>query len=115
MHELALMESVVAAVSERIGEARVNLVRLEIGQLAAVVPDALRFCFDVCTQGTRLEGAVLDIVEIPGRGRCRACAAAIALDGPLALCPCGSADIEVCAGQELRLKEVEVEVPREAS
>jgi hydrogenase nickel incorporation protein HypA/HybF len=109
MHELALAESVVAAVTERLGDARVTAVRLEVGRLAAVVPDALRFCFEVCTRGTSLDGATLDILEIPARGHCRACGAReLSFEGFPALCPCGSPDIDLCTGQELRIKEVEV-------
>jgi hydrogenase nickel incorporation protein HypA/HybF len=76
VHELALAESVVRQITERLGDARVVRVRLEIGQLAAVMPDALRFSFEVCTDGTQLQGAMLQIDET--------------------------------AGQELRIKEVEV-------
>ncbi len=75
MHELSIATAIVDACAERAGGARVLRVRLEIGQLAAVMPDALRFCFDVCAQGTPLEGAELDIIEIPGRGACAATAA----------------------------------------
>jgi hydrogenase nickel incorporation protein HypA/HybF len=108
MHELALMESVVAAVEERVGDARVATVRLEVGRLAAVVPDALRFCFDVCARGTALEGATLEIAEIPGRARCRGCGGELAIADFAALCPCGSGDLYVTAGEELRVKNVEV-------
>ncbi len=108
MHELSLMESLVTTVAEEVGAARVMTVRLEVGALTCVVPAALRFCFDVCTNGTPLEGAEIDIVEIPGRARCRACAVELSVDVDAALCPCGSADLEVLAGLELRLKEVEV-------
>jgi hydrogenase nickel incorporation protein HypA/HybF len=66
MHELALMESLVETVVENVGNAKVASVRLEVGRLAAVVPDSLRFCFDVCARGTSLEGAVLEIIEMTG-------------------------------------------------
>src|SRR3954471_13535299 len=66
MHELALMDGLVSAVGERIPEGRITAVRIEVGLLAAVLPDALRFCFDICTSGTRLEGATLDIREVSG-------------------------------------------------
>jgi hydrogenase nickel incorporation protein HypA/HybF len=108
VHELALMESVVAAVVERIGDARVTTVRLEIGRLAAVVPDAMRFCFDLCARGTSLEGATLEICEIAGRARCRACGGERDLESYADLCPCGAADLAVLAGEELRIKNVEV-------
>jgi hydrogenase nickel incorporation protein HypA/HybF len=66
VHELALTDGVVQMVRERLGEQRVVRVRLAVGADAAVVPDALRFCFEVCTQGTSLDGAALEIVEVPG-------------------------------------------------
>ena len=108
MHELALMESLVESVVERVGDARVTTVRLEVGRLTCVVPEALSFCFDVCASGTRLEGAAIEILEVEGRGRCRACGRELAVEPLGALCACGSADVEVLAGGELRLREVEV-------
>ena len=108
MHELALMESVVSAITERLGETRVTCVRIEVGRLTAVLPDALRFSFDVCAAGTPVEGAALEILEIPGQGRCRRCGNSITALEPHALCPCGSADLEWVGGQELRIKNVEV-------
>lgn len=108
MHELALMESVVAAVGERLGTQPVLVVRLLVGRLAAVVPDALRFSFDVCARGTPLEGARLEIEPVEGRGRCRSCGAESPMQTHLCLCPCGSTDVEIVAGEELRIKHVEV-------
>jgi hydrogenase nickel incorporation protein HypA/HybF len=66
MHELSLMEDLVETISERLGEARVVHVRLEVGKLAGVMPDSLRFCFDVCVRGSTLEGAELEILELAG-------------------------------------------------
>ena len=108
VHELALTESVVQAITDKLGDTPVVRVRLEIGRLVAVLPDAMRFCFDVCTRDTPLAGAVLEIDEVAARGRCRACGAEPTFDGVLALCTCGSADVELLAGNELRIKEVEV-------
>lgn len=108
MHELALMQSLVATVEAEVGSAKVTCVRLEVGRLTCVVPEALRFCFDVCTSGTPLEGAEIEILEVAGAGRCRACARPLAVDPGGALCSCGSVDVEVLSGDELRLKEVEV-------
>jgi len=108
MHELAITESVIDAVSLRVDDGRVTRVVLEIGKLSGVVPDAVRFCFDVCAAGTVLESAVLDIVEIAGQARCRTCQAELALTDCIALCTCGSADLDVLSGQQLTIKEVEV-------
>jgi hydrogenase nickel incorporation protein HypA/HybF len=108
MHELAISERIVAAITDRLGDARVTRVVLEVGSLSGVVPDAVRFCFDVCAQGTSLDGAALDIVTLPGRARCSSCKAESEIVDPLAVCPCGSVTLEVMSGQELRIKEVEV-------
>lgn len=108
MHELAITESIVSTVAERVGGRRVTRVVLEIGRLSGVVPDAVRFCFDLCAEGTELAGARLDIVQLSGHARCRACGEEADVDDPLALCLCGSADLDVRDGQELRIREVEV-------
>lgn len=109
MHELSITRNVVAIVSERAGSERVVRVRLDIGRLSGVVPDAIRFCFDVCAQGTRVEGAALEIVEIAGRARCSECSTEFALDALVGRCPaCGGASIEVIAGEELKIREMEL-------
>lgn len=108
MHELAITESLVAAVAEQVGDSRVRQVTLRVGRLSGVVPDAVEFCFDLCAQGTPLQGATLEIVEVPGRAHCRTCRSELDLPDPIPLCPCGSADIDIVAGQELVIQKVEV-------
>ncbi len=106
MHELSITRNIVAIVSARANGARVTRVTLEIGQLSAVVPDAIRFCFDVVAKGTVLEGAQLDVIEIPGRGRCRNCGREIALGQLIERCDCGSLDLVRLSGEELFIKEM---------
>jgi hydrogenase nickel incorporation protein HypA/HybF len=108
MHELGITRNIVAIVTEQARGAKVKRVGLEIGKLAAILPDAIRFCFDVCTRDTLLEGAELTIVEIPGRGRCRTCGGELALDKPFGCCPCGSRLIQCVAGEEMKIKEMEL-------
>jgi hydrogenase nickel incorporation protein HypA/HybF len=108
MHELALTQEVVALVSERVAGARVTRVVLEIGRLSAVLPDAVRFCFAVCAEGTPLEGAALDVIETPGRGRCRGCGGEVTLTRPFGRCVCGGTDLEWLSGDELKIKAIEV-------
>ena len=108
MHEMAITQSVVYAVCERMGDAPVRRVCLEIGTLSGVVADSVRFCFDLITEGTTLEGASLEIVQPSGKARCRDCGVEFALDDLLMLCACGSANRELLAGEELRIREVEV-------
>jgi hydrogenase nickel incorporation protein HypA/HybF len=106
MHELAITQSVVDAVTERTGSAPVASVRVRVGRLAGVVPDAMRFCFDLVTAGTPLEGATLEFDQPAGLARCRTCGEDFALADLVLLCPCGSADVEVLAGRELAVASV---------
>jgi hydrogenase nickel incorporation protein HypA/HybF len=53
-------------------------------------------------------GAALEIVEIPGLARCRACGSELALERPFGRCGCGGSDLEWLSGEELRVKEYEV-------
>ena len=82
--------------------------RLQIVALSGVVPDAVRFCFDLATEGTPLEGAELEITEAAGRCACRTCGAEFEPDWPILLCPCGSAQVSVLAGDELTIAAVRV-------
>jgi hydrogenase nickel incorporation protein HypA/HybF len=68
----------------------------------------MTFCFDLCCAGTPLEGAALEILRIPARGRCPECATEVDVTDPLGGCACGSPVLDLAGGQELRIKEVEV-------
>lgn len=108
MHELAITESVVDAVCEVAAGRRVHRVLLEVGVLTAVIPDAMQFCFELATEGTVAEGAVLEIRQTPGKGSCRSCRTEFTLIDQIALCRCGSADVEILAGRDLKILSMEV-------
>ncbi|ADT99933.1 hydrogenase maturation nickel metallochaperone HypA [Mycolicibacterium gilvum] len=108
MHEMAITQSVVDAVCAHADGRRVHRVLLEIGELCALVPDSMRFCFELATQGTVADGAQLDMDLRPGAAHCRACHRRFELHDPILLCPCGSADVEVLAGRDLRILSMEV-------
>ena len=109
MHEMAITESVIAAVSEKVGDRRVQRVSLVVGRLSGVVAESLSFYFDLATEGTPLEASLLEIIDIPGRARCRSCGAEVELEDMIALCTCWSADLEILRGEELTIKEVVLE------
>jgi hydrogenase nickel incorporation protein HypA/HybF len=109
MHEMSITMAMMDAITEKVGEARVAVVRLEIGRLSGVVVDSIRFCFDLATEGTTLAGARLVVDEPPGQARCRSCGEEFAVDDYIVLCPaCDSANVDVRAGRELRIVSVEV-------
>jgi hydrogenase nickel incorporation protein HypA/HybF len=76
--------------------------------LTAVVPEAMRFCFDLAVEGTVADGAELRIEQRAAAGRCRDCGAEVSLPDLILLCPCGSADMAVTAGRELQIVSMEV-------
>ncbi len=108
MHELSITGNVVAICAERASGQQVLRVTLEIGKLSAVMPDALRFCFEVCAKDTIVEGAELEIIETPGRARCSECGGEMMLTEMFGRCECGSVNIEVIAGNELKIRQMEV-------
>ena len=84
--------------------------RLEIGKLSGVMVDSVRFCFDLVAEGTHGAGRPAGGRRARRRrARCRDCAEEFDVDDPIVLCPaCGSADVDVLSGRELRIKSVEV-------
>ncbi|MDR7172457.1 hydrogenase nickel incorporation protein HypA/HybF [Nocardia kruczakiae] len=108
MHELAIAQGIVSGACEHAAGRRVYRVTVAIGMLCAVVPDALHFCFGLAAEGTLAEGAELVVEEIPGRARCRTCGAEFGLPDLIPLCACGSADVDIRAGRELRIRSMEV-------
>ncbi len=108
MHELSIAESILDAVRERLPEQHVSVVRVRIGTLTAVVPDALLFCFELAAQGTPLEGARLEIESGEARAHCRQCDHEFVLPDLFLICACGSTDLDVLSGRELQVASVEV-------
>ncbi len=113
MHEMSItmsMMDIVQARMERDNVKRLKRLRLKVGEETAVEPHALLFCFDVCTKGTSMEGAVLDIEEIPMMGRCIDCNKEFHMVGFLVPCPkCDSGAIKKISGDELDIVSMEVE------
>ncbi len=110
MHELGITQEIVAIAAKHGGGRRVRKVVVEIGKLSAVLPDAVRFCFDLCAAGTPVEGAALDISEPPGTARCRGCGGGVELDRPFGRCDaCGGTDLDRLTGDELRVTSIEVD------
>ncbi|MFJ5547669.1 hydrogenase maturation nickel metallochaperone HypA [Streptomyces sp. NPDC093225] len=112
MHEMSIAMAVVAQVEEAAhaaGARAVSEVRLQVGELAGVVPDALAFCFELACADTVLAGAALVAEPVPARAHCRPCAADWDVGMPPDLCcpDCGSAaGTELRTGRELQIAGV---------
>ncbi|MBZ9598871.1 MULTISPECIES: hydrogenase maturation nickel metallochaperone HypA [Streptomyces] len=112
MHEMSIAMAVVGQVEEaaRAGGAHaVTSVRLQVGELAGVVPDALAFCFELACAGTVLEGAELVTETVAAHARCATCPRTWAVGMPPELCcpACDRAtDVELLSGRELEILSV---------
>lgn len=112
MHELALAENVVQlveAAARREKARRVRTVILEIGALAAVEPDALRFCFGAAARGSLADGAALEIIDIPGAGECPTCRQPVAMQARWDICPSCGAAVEANSGTGMRVLEIDID------
>ena len=88
---------------------KVTTVWLEIGQLSGVEVEAMKFCFDAVTRDSIADGARLEIVAMPGTGWCMQCSQSVPMQEVFGECPqCGSHQMQVTGGTEMRVKELEV-------
>lgn len=113
MHEMSLAEGVRGIVEDAAsGQAfrRVRTLVLEIGDLAAVEVDALRFCLEVVLRGTVADGALIEVQRVPGRGWCEQCAATVDIAQLFDACPrCGGYRVSATEGTGMRVKALEVD------
>ena len=113
MHEmgiaLQIAEIATASIPKDVGDVRVEKINLKIGKLAAVVPDSLRFCFDVAIKDTPLAGAELVIEELPVVARCKDCDTQWTISQPAFTCEnCNSGSLEILSGRELDIESIEI-------
>ena len=113
MHELSIAQSLLDIVLQEAtahGVNQVTKVGVKVGAYSAVVPDALRFSFDLITPGTLAEGAELAIEEVPLKGLCQDCQREIDMSSPTYECPhCQSRNIQLTQGQELFIDYLEAD------
>ena len=112
MHEMSLAESIIQIAEDTArsnGGARISVVLLEVGRLAGVELDALRFCFDAASRSSLADGATLVIEQPDGSAWCMPCSVSVPLANLGDPCPrCGSYQLQVTGGTELRVREVEI-------
>lgn len=112
MHEVGLMEEVLRIVDRRIADAgcrRVHRIRLRIGGLSGVVPEALAFAFEALKEGSTVRNALLEMEEVPVHCRCTACGVDFAPADIVYECPaCGAVSADIRQGRELEIAELEV-------
>jgi hydrogenase nickel incorporation protein HypA/HybF len=113
MHEMGIAYSVFDAVTKEMRRHPgqfASKVGVRVGELAALDPEALRFCFEAITRDTDMQGLELEIEICPLRHRCRDCSHEFAVRDYDVRCPeCASLKTERIGGQELDIAYLEVE------
>ena len=116
MHELSVATAVLNTAVKHADGRRVTLVSVQTGAMRQVVPESLRFYWEIVSRDTACEGATLELVEVAARLRCRDCGDEWSPELPVFRCPgCAGADVEVSAGEELSVDYIEVSEASEAS
>ena len=112
MHEMSLCESLIQIIEGQAADQKftqVLRVCLEIGPLAGVELEALHFSYDVVTRGTLAENSRLEIIELPLKAWCMPCSKNVDVKQRFDACPdCGSHQVQITGGDELRIKNMEV-------
>jgi len=113
MHEMSITQNILEDVKEHLSGiqyTRILNIKIKVGELTALDPSSLQFCYDVIKRDTPFENVPLIIEEIPLTGHCNNCSAEINIENFLFLCSnCGSTDVTIISGEELLLSEINVE------
>jgi hydrogenase nickel incorporation protein HypA/HybF len=115
MHEFGLMQSVLENVETSAREAgadRVTEIRLVIGEMREVIPEAMEFAFEALSPHTLSEHAQLTMITVKPRSLCAQCGKEFEHDRFHRGCPaCDSLATELLAGKELYIDTIEVDLP----
>lgn len=115
MHEFSICEQLVRVIEEELarrgpGPVRLLSARVAVGGLQQIVPENLRFAFEVLTRDSSVTGATLELREIPITATCRQCGWQGEIQPNRFICPeCTGSDLETHTGRELYLESLEIE------
>jgi len=113
MHEMSIAQSILDIVDEYMAEEngrKLMEVVVEIGELTAVVPESLAFCYEVLVENSHYQDSKICINIIPLTGTCLECRHSFKIKNFEFCCPdCQSSKIDVKGGQELRISHLEVD------
>lgn len=115
MHELAVTEGMLKVVLRHaeLNQAKQVLgITLKIGEMSDIVDEWLQRYFDYLSRGTIAEGAQIVIERSPAVFRCCDCGEEYIVNiksGGRFSCPeCGANDVELVAGREFQVQELQV-------
>lgn len=113
MHELSVTQNILNIALDHAARAharRITALYLVVGQLSTIVDDSVQFYWDIVAEGTPAAGSTLHFRRVPAELECRECGARFGLGRDTFECPtCGSARVQVTAGEEFYVEAIEVE------
>lgn len=113
MHELSVTESILNIAStsaKQAGAQRVTDIYIVIGRLSSIVDDSVQFYWDMISENTICQGAILHFERRPATLLCLSCNHKFTLDSELAPCPeCDSMQLVVQSGEEFFLDSIQIE------
>ena len=113
MHELSIAQSILDIVNQHLpvgNTTHVKSIKVKIGKLSNVLPDSLRFCFEAITKDSDFENTQLILNIIPITIKCNDCTKLTENNDYVFSCPsCDSNNINVTAGNDLNIEEIEIE------
>jgi hydrogenase nickel incorporation protein HypA/HybF len=113
MHEAGIVQSLLTLAGEKAraaGAGRIESIRIRVGRMTGVVPEALEQAFTILRAGTIASGAALDVEYVPGAFWCSECGGEFETDELIGACPtCGEPSADLRRGREMDLVSLEVE------
>ncbi len=113
MHEMGIVMQIIeiatSSIPKELTGTPIERINLRIGKLSAVVPHSLNFCFEIASKDTPLDGAKLNIEEVPVVASCKECNHQWTIEDSSFTCPkCESGDIDILSGRELDIASIEI-------
>ncbi len=112
MHEFSIMQSTLDLAEHQTrmaGATQIHRLKVRIGSLSGVVPDALQFAFVALKEKTLAAGAAFEIESVPAAGWCEDCAADFPVEGLVYECPlCRQPSGQLRRGKEMELASLEI-------
>ena len=113
MHEMSIVQSMISIVEEEMNKNNATIlksVRINVGEMSGIVPEALKTCFEIITAKSNMKGALLKMDITPLIGYCRKCKEEFKIIEYNFLCPeCDSTDIDIVSGRKMNIVEIEVD------
>ncbi|MBO8126658.1 MAG: hydrogenase maturation nickel metallochaperone HypA [Firmicutes bacterium] len=113
MHELSIAMSLMEIIEEECRKNQVKKVRkvkVVVGEMAGIVPDSLKFSFEVVSQDTVADGAELELEVRPVTALCQDCSEEFVVEEFRFRCPkCGSRNAKRLGGDELYIDYIETD------